>query len=107
MKHVKLYVLKNYDGAEGFGNQPSGFIVEDKALAEKWTKDNVGASYNVVEGVIVDDFSQMEEAKRERDKQKALSKLTPYEKELLGIGSKYTPERLDQLKNKYVKGTQS
>lgn len=85
-EHVKLFVLRTYDGGEGFQNQPSGYVTKNKAVAEEWSKRNHGGnSYDVIDGILVNTLDELESAGIEREKQKALNKLTERERELLGL----------------------
>jgi hypothetical protein len=83
---VVFYVLRDWDGGGGTSNRPNGFIVQDKKLADEWKKvGGTGVDYITYEGVMVQRLEDIPGAKDLLARQKALSKLTAKEKELLGL----------------------
>lgn len=85
---ITLYELQNWDGADGRHNQPSGFLTRSRKIANQWNRQGIGRSYRTIQGVIIDNFEQIEAADIERRKQEALNKLTTEEIELLGLNQK-------------------
>lgn len=82
---IELYQLENWDGGGGTGNRASGFFVKTEEMAKEWQGNNMGTSYRLVKGIVVDSFDEMKDAVIELEKTKALAKLSPREKELLGL----------------------
>ena len=88
---IELYVLEDWDGADGRYNNPNGFITDSKSFADEWQKSKVGASYTTVKGILVRNQQELENGADEIEKQKAMEKLTDREKELLGLTQKPKP----------------
>ena len=82
---IELYILKDWDGADGRANRTNGYIVRTKQLAEEWVANHTGSSYQSVSGIVVGNLTDIPQAKEMLARQKALAKLTPDEKKLLGL----------------------
>lgn len=82
---LELYVLKHWDGGAGTANRNSGYLVRSQGLAEAWVKYYPGASYDKINGVIIDSLADIEIAEKELKRRRALNKLTNEEKKLLGL----------------------
>lgn len=84
LETIRLFLLEDYDGADGMRNRPNGMIVRSKALAEKWAAQ-AGDSYKEISGVIVDDIADLGAVRDIMEREAALKKLSPREKKLLGL----------------------
>lgn len=82
---IELYELQSWDGGDGRSNRSTGFFVKTKELADEYQRKNIGSSYRIIKGVVVESFDEMADAQVELEKTKALAKLSPREKDLLGL----------------------
>lgn len=82
---IEYYELREYDGGDGTGNQPTGFIVANKQLADEWERSVNGRSYRQMAGILVGRLEDIPAAEDILKRQKALAKLTVEEKKLLGL----------------------
>jgi hypothetical protein len=85
LEPITLYELREWDGADGRSNSPTGFVTKSAVVANEWSESGTGRDFRTMEGVIIERMSDIGPAKVEREKQKALGKLTAREKELLGL----------------------
>jgi hypothetical protein len=81
---IELFILKNFDGADGSMSRASGMITDNEDFAKTWSKKTMGY-YEKVGGVMVRRMEDMEVATKQNDRRKALAKLTPAEQKLLGF----------------------
>ena len=86
--HIELFVLQDWDGSDGRHNRDNGLITDNKEFVDWFVETNQGASYKIVKGVMITRKEEMDNVQNELKKQKALSKLTEEERELLGFGKK-------------------
>lgn len=81
MKALTLYRLESWDGADR--HNPTGIYCSNKSDADKWkaTYD----SYTEMTILIADSFNEIQELEQQKVKTRALAKLTPEERKILGL----------------------
>lgn len=84
-KPITIFVLREWDGADGCTNPPTGYMTHKKSVAEEWVAGQNGRSYDKHEGVVINNLEQMPEAAIVIKRQKALAKLSDEDKEILGL----------------------
>lgn len=82
---VTIYELYSWDGADGRNNSPMGILTTDKEVAEAWTRGKSRGSCKTVSGVLIRSLDEIPEAQTERERARALAKLSPRERSLLGL----------------------
>jgi hypothetical protein len=85
LKSIKIYSLMRWDGGDGRSNTPSGYLTYNGAVATRWANLNVGQDFLLISGVLINSIADIKEAKDELDRHKALERLSPREKYLLGL----------------------
>jgi S-adenosylmethionine synthetase len=82
---IELYLLEDWDGGDGRGNRRNGIVTTSSSLAKQWKNKNAGASYDVINGTIINSLDDIEIALENEERRKALAKLTDRERRLLGL----------------------
>lgn len=84
-RKIVLYELLNWDGGDGRSNSHSGVVTGSAAVAEAWKRQTNGNSVREAGGILIQSLDEMAEVKIDLERARALAKLTPRDRQLLGL----------------------
>lgn len=86
MQHkMVLFELLDWDGGDGRSNRPSGAVTASAEVANAWRKKTNGNSVRELRGILIQSLDDMTQVRLAADRARALAKLTPRDREVLGV----------------------
>lgn len=84
-RKMVLYELLDWDGADGRSNRPSGAVTASPEVAKAWRRQASGNSVRELRGTLIQSLDDMAQVRLAADRARALAKLTPRDREVLGV----------------------